>query len=90
MTLVKIFYKPTEIVETKVIPTTVLTPTINQYPLQDKLPYQGDKFIINKYTEAMVLQVTTKRTDKTKIKEEIRKWLEDNNVSAKDIQVDWK
>ena len=90
MAAVKITYKPVEVMEIKVVPTIVLTPTTNQYPLQDRLPYQGNKFVINKYVGAKVLQVTTKRTDREKIKEEIIKWFTDNQASIEGIQIDWK
>jgi hypothetical protein len=86
---IKIFYKPTP-VATQLGGQATPTPTINQYPLQEKLPYQGNKFTIDKYVEAKVLQVTTKRTDSVKIKEEISKWLTDNGVSSEGMQIDWK
>jgi len=92
MSLIKIFYKPTETMETKMVPTsTVLpTPTTNLYPLQSKLPYQGKNFVIEKYIEPMVITVKTKRTDKNKIKEEIIQWWEVNNLSVEGIQIDWQ
>ena len=92
MSLIKIFYKPTDVVETKTVPTpTVLpTPTTNLYPLQSKLPYQGKNFVIEKYIEPMVISVKTKRTDKNKIKEEIIQWWEVNNLSVEGIQIDWQ
>ena len=91
MSGVKLFYKPVEIQTVKSTPTIMPTPTIDlNFPLQNLLPYQGDRFVINKYTEAKVLQVTTKRTDKTKIKTEIAKWLTDNSVSIEGMSIDWK
>ncbi len=92
MSLIKIFYKPTEIAEINkaLTPTIQPTPTINLYPLQEKLPYQGKNFIIEKYVEPMVITVKTKRTDKNKIKEEIIQWWEENSLSVEGIQIDWQ
>lgn len=92
MSFIKITYDPSkdEIATLKPTPTVQATPTINQYPLQDKLPYQGKNFTITKYVEAGVIEVQTKRTDKSKIKTEIKKWFDDNKTSAEGIQIDWK
>lgn len=97
MTSIKIFYKTTPTVPIgsgqlggQATPTIILTPTVNQYPLQEKLPYQGKNFVVEKYTEPMVILIKTKRTDKEKIKEELVSWFTDNKTSTEGIQIDWQ
>ena len=91
MSAIKIFYKPEENFETRIIPTITPIPTIDlNYPLSEKLPYQGDKFVIEKYIKEKVIEVKTNRTDKTKIKKEIKTWFEENEATTSGIEIDWK
>lgn len=59
--------KPTE--------TVTPTPTINQYPLQSKLPYYGKGFVVEKYTAPMTLKMVLNGASESTAVKAVTVWL---------------
>ena len=58
-------------------PTLTTTPTINKdYPLQDKLPYQGKGFVIEKYVAPMTLNLKLTTATQQQAAKDIGVWLD--------------
>lgn len=87
MGITKIRYRNVEweVVGGLVTPTAIPTsaPQIDKdYPLWTLLPYTGNDFVIDRYSEPLVLAVKTKSVNRKVITQEVYKWLLENNVAT--------
>ncbi|KKQ31403.1 MAG: hypothetical protein US68_C0004G0006 [Candidatus Shapirobacteria bacterium GW2011_GWE1_38_10] len=67
-----------------ITPTVMPTraPQINaDYPLWELLPYTGKDFVVDRYTEPLVLAIKT-NINKNTVTQEVYKWLLENNVAT--------
>ncbi len=88
MTVVKWQYK--DMVWEDVRPTVIITPSptiapqINEeYPLWEKLPYQGEGYVVERYTEPGTLVVVIdKKVDEETISQMIYEWMRENQVAT--------
>lgn len=71
----------TGLITPTVMPTSA--PQINvDYPLWELLPYKGNDYIVDRYTEPGILAVKTIVLNKKVITQEIYDWMIENNVAT--------
>jgi len=79
--------------------TTVPTPTVTKlggtdfeidYPVWQKLPYQGDGFVVDRYVAPKTLVVKTNEKDRSMVEKEIIEWLEGLGVSPESHKIVWE
>lgn len=84
----KLRYKNVNWEELEPVLTTVPSPTSapqtnKNYPLWEYLPYSGNGFYIDHYTEPLMLVVKiSKNVDEKIISEEIYNWMRENKVAT--------
>ena len=99
MLLIRVIYTVKDKTQTKeilktVIPTVI--PTINDsdfeknYPLWQLLPYTGDGFIVEKYTEPLVLKISLIKGEKATAVEKIVKWMQENKIDPTTHTIVWE
>ncbi|MFA5828484.1 MAG: hypothetical protein WC841_03970 [Candidatus Shapirobacteria bacterium] len=78
------------------VPSLAPTPTSSNidfeksYPLWKLLPYTGDGFVVEKYTEPLVLKVSLEKGEKSAGIEKVEKWLEENEISPETHVIVWE
>jgi len=92
MGIVKIRYRNVtwENAYPSITPTAAPTsaPEINlDYPLWELLPYAGNGFIIDRYSEPQVLIIKTKSINRKAITEEINRWLLENKIATESYKL---
>lgn len=88
LSFLKIKYRNVEWEEGPAMITPTVTPTrapqINEnYPLWNEIPFEGKGFVVDHYTEPLVLTVNIETlTDKKVVTEEIYNWMRENKVAT--------
>jgi hypothetical protein len=86
--MTKLRYKNVKWEELEPVPTVVPSPTRapqinNNYPLWEFIPYSGDGFKIDHYTEPLVLTIKIDdEVDEEMVMEEIYNWMRENKVAT--------
>lgn len=66
--------------KTQITPTITIQPTptinVNDYPIVDQLPYQGQGFVVEKYTAPKTLKVVLSKASTTSATKALNIWLE--------------
>lgn len=67
-----------------VTPSPTISPQINvEYPLWEKLPYKGNGYVVERYTEPNTLLVKVdEEVNEEKVKEEINNLMRENSVAT--------
>lgn len=67
-----------------VTPSPTIAPQINEeYPLWEKLPYRGEGYVVERYTEPGTLMVRiNKKTDTEIITQAIYEWMREYQVAT--------
>jgi len=78
------------------LPTTTPVPTDTEeefgkkFPLWKLLPYAGEGFVVEKYTEPLTLKVLVEQGSKEKAAEKVIEWMEENQIEAETHNVVWE
>ncbi len=72
-----------------VVPSPTIAPQINEeYPLWEKLPYAGEGYVVERYTEPGTLLIkTNKGIDEKIISKMIYEWMTENKVATESQKI---
>lgn len=98
LSIIKLTYKPEIVPEIKPEAVVLPTPSIakksnydmENYPLKEILPYEGETFRIDSYSAPLTLKVTVKVKDKTKITNEMTTLFEKQKIDLNSHNFDWQ
>lgn len=102
LTALKMKYANTDNKEAAKIPVPTITeptPTVTRlggtnfetdYPVWQKLPYQGDSFMADRYISPKTLVVKTSEKDRSVVEKEVNEWLEGLGVSPESHKIVWE
>ncbi len=62
----------------------------NDYPLWNKLPYEGRGYKISKYSKPLTVVVYPIGLDKEVVEREVRQWIKDNGGDEVRHQIEWR
>jgi hypothetical protein len=61
-----------------------------KFPLWKLLPYTGEGFVVEKYTEPLVLKVSLVKGEKSVAIEKIIEWVKENGIDSETHKIVWE